>query len=60
MSEKRLYVVKDVPDYMEDNSSYCYVVKAETYKDAINIVRKETNCSYQLTAELADNSIVWE
>lgn len=30
--KKRLYVVKDVPRYIEDASNYCYVVMAESYK----------------------------
>lgn len=38
---KRLYVVKDVPKYSEGYLNYCYVVKAETEIEAINIDKQK-------------------
>lgn len=57
---KRLYVVKDVPKYSEDCSNYCYVVKAETEMEAINIVRHRTKHCWDWEAALADNTEIWE
>ena len=37
---KQLYVVKDVPKYEDDVSSYIYIVKANDYKEAIEIVKE--------------------
>lgn len=39
--KNELYVVKDVPWYSEDVSNYCYVVKAVSYDEAIEIVKKK-------------------
>lgn len=47
---KRLYVVKDIPKYQEDCSSYCYVVKAETENEAINIVKRNTKHCWEWEA----------
>lgn len=57
---KRLYVVKDIPDYQEDHSSYCYVVKAETEVEAIDIVKQKTGHRWDWEVELTDNTEVWE
>ena len=57
---KRLYVVKDIPKDQEDCSSYCYVVKAETKNEAINIVKQKTGHSWDWEANLTDNTEVWE
>lgn len=57
---KRLYVVKDIPRYHEDCSSYCYVVKAETENEAINIVKQKTGHDWDWEANLTDNTEVWE
>ena len=57
---KRLYVVKDIPKYQEDCSSYCYVVKAETENEAINTVKQKTGHSWNWEANLTDNTEVWE
>lgn len=57
---KRLYVVKDIPKYGEDCSNYCYIVKAETENDAINVVRNRTKHDWDWEAALADNTRVWE
>ena len=57
---KELYIVRDVPRYEEECSNYCYVVRAESHAEAIDIVRKKTKCQWDLEAELADNKEVWE
>ena len=57
---KELYVVRDVPRYEEECSNYCYVVKAESHAEAIDIVRKKTKHQWDWEAELADNKEVWE
>ena len=57
---KRLYVVKDIPKYQEDCSSYCYVVKAETENEAINIVKRNTKHCWEWEDKLTDNTEVWE
>ena len=56
----KLYVVKDVPQYSEDVSNYCYVVKAASHNEAIEIVKSKTchNCKWE--ASLADNDEVWQ
>jgi len=38
---KQLYVVKDVPKYEDDVSSYIYIVKVNDYKEAIEIVKEK-------------------
>ena len=53
-------MVKDIPKYQEDCSSYCYVVKAETENEAINIVKQITGHSWENEANLTDNTEVWE
>ena len=58
---KQLYVVKDVPKYEDDVSSYIYIVKANDYKEAIEIVKEKTGITtFSFDAELADNYEVWE
>lgn len=58
--KNELYVVKDVPRYSEDVSNYCYVVKAASYDEAIEIVRNKTGYNFKFDASLADNDDVWE
>lgn len=58
--KKDLYIVKDIPQYAEDTSSYCYVVKATGYDEAIEIVRNKTGYNFKFDASLADNDDVWE
>lgn len=58
--KNELYVVKDVPRYLEDVSNYCYVVKAASYDEAIEIVRNKTGYNFKFDASLADNDDVWE
>lgn len=57
---KELYVVRDVPRYDEERSDYCYVVKAESHTEAIDIVRKKTKHQLDWEAELANNTEVWD
>lgn len=57
---KDLYVVRDITDYPEDNSSYCYIVRAESREKAIDIVRKKIKYQWDWEAELADNEEIWE
>lgn len=58
---KELYIVKDVPRYLEDHSCYSYVVKAHDYEEAINIVKNKTGRdTWKWNAELADNKNIWE
>lgn len=58
---KQLYVVKDVTKYEDDVSSYIYIVKANDYKEAIEIVKEKTGITtFSFDAELADNDEVWE
>ena len=56
----KLYVVKDVPQYSEDASNYCYVVKATNHNEAIEIVKSKTCHDYKWEASLADNDEVWQ
>ena len=56
----KLYVVKDVPQYSEDVSNYCYVVKATSHNEAIEIVKSNTGHNLTLEASLADNDEVWQ
>ena len=56
----KLYVVKDVPQYSEDVSNYCYVVKATSHNEAIEIVKSKTGHDCKLEASLADNNEVWQ
>lgn len=58
--KNELYVVKDVPRYSENVSNYCYVVKAASYDEAIEIVRNKTGYNFKFDASLADNDDVWE
>ena len=58
---KQLYVVKDIPKYEDDVSSYIYIVKANDYKEAIEIVKEKTRITtFSFDAKLADNDEVWE
>ena len=44
---KQLYIVNDIPEYEGDGPNYFYVVRANDYKDAIEIVKaklEEKNC----------------
>ena len=54
-----LYVVKDIPQYSEDVSNYCYVVKATNHNEAIEIVKSKTGNNWKWEASLADNDEVW-
>ena len=58
--KKDLYIVKDIPQYAEDTSSYCYVVEATGYNEAIEIVRNKTGYNFKFDASLANNDDVWE
>lgn len=55
-----LYVVKDAPQYSEDVSNYCYVVKATSHNEAIEIVKSKTGHDCKWEASLADNNEVWQ
>ena len=58
--KNELYVVKDVPQYSEDVSNYCYVVKATSHNEAIEIVKSKTGNNWEWEASLADNDEVWQ
>ena len=58
--KNELYVVKDVPQYSEDVSNYCYVVKATSHNEAIEIVKSRTGNNWKWEASLADNDEVWQ
>ena len=58
--KNELYVVKDVPQYSEDVSNYCYVVKATSHNEAIEIVKSKTGYNLEWEASLADNDEVWQ
>ena len=58
--KNELYVVKDVPQYSEDVSNYCYVVKATSHNEAIEIVKSKTDYNWEWEASLADNDEVWQ
>ena len=58
--KNELYVVKDVPQYSEDVSNYCYVVKATSHNEAIEIVKSRTGHNWKWEAFLADNDEVWQ
>lgn len=58
--KNELYVVKDVQRYSEDVSNYCYVVKAASYDEAIEIVKSKTGHNWKWEASLADNDEVWQ
>lgn len=57
--KKELYVVKDIPQYSDGISNYCYVVKATSYDEAIEIVKRKTGHNFEWEALLADNDDVW-
>ena len=56
----KLYVVKDGPQYSEDASNYCYIVKTTSHNEAIEIVKSKTGHDCKLEASLADNDEVWQ
>ena len=58
--KNELYVVKDVPWYSEDVSNYCYVVKAVSYDESIEIVKRKTGHNWKWEASLADNDEIWQ
>ena len=58
--KNELYVVKDIPQYSEDVSNYCYVVKTTSYDEAIEIVKNKTDHNWEWDVELADNDEVWQ
>ena len=58
--KKELYIVKDIPQYAEDISSYCYVVRAASYDEAIEIVKSKTGHNWKWEASLADNDEIWQ
>lgn len=56
-----MYIVNDIPDYKGDEPNYFYVVRANDYKDAIEIVKSKTGRKKLLfEATLVDNDEVWE
>lgn len=57
--KNELYIVRDIPRYAEDTPNYCYVVKATSYNEAIEIVKRKTGHNWDWVAELADNDEVW-
>lgn len=60
---KQLYIVNDIPEYKGDEPNYFYVVRANNYKDAIEIVKSKTGRKKLLLlfeATLVDNDEVWE
>lgn len=57
---KRLYIVKDIPRWIDDISCYTFVVRASDELEAIQIVKKHTKNSFRWEAELADNDIILE
>jgi len=58
--KNELYIVKDIPQYSEDVSNYCYVVKATSHNEAIEIVKSKTGHNWKWEASLADNDEVWQ
>lgn len=58
--KKELYIVKDIPQYAEDTSSYCYVVKAASYDEAIEIVKSKTGHNWEWEASPVDNDEIWQ
>lgn len=58
--KNELYIVRDVPRYSGDASSYCYIVRSESYNEAIEIVKRKTGHNWEWKAELADNNEVWD
>lgn len=61
LNMKQLYIVNDIPEYKEDEPNYFYVVKANDYKDAIEIVKSKTGRKKLLfEATLVDNDEVLE
>lgn len=46
-----VYVVKDIPQYLEDVSNYCfnycYVVKTTSHNEAIEIVKSKTGHNWK-------------
>ena len=56
----KLYVVKDVPQYSEDASNYCYIVKTTSHNEAIEIVKSKTGNDCKWEASLIDNDEVWQ
>lgn len=58
---KQLYIVNDIPEYKGDKPNYFYVVRANNYKDAIEIVKSKTGRKKLLfEATFVDNDEVWE
>lgn len=58
---KQLYIVSDIPNRINDHSSYCYIVSAYDYQEAIKIVKERTGFKHlEFDANLADNHVVWK
>ena len=57
---KELYIVRDAPRYEEECSNYCYVVKATSHNEAIEMVKSKTGHNWKWEASLADNDEVWQ
>lgn len=58
---KQLYVVEDIPRYAGDHSCYKYVVRANDYGEAEEIVKRKTKIkSWEFEADAADNNEIWE
>ena len=59
-----VYVVKDIPQYLEDVSNYCfnycYVVKTTSHNEAIEIVKSKTGHNWKWETSLADYDEVWQ
>lgn len=58
---KQLYIVTDRTSNVNDMSSYHYIVKANNYREAIEIVRIKTGFKFlEFDATLADNNEIWK
>lgn len=58
---KQLYIVSDIPNSINDHSSYFYIVSAYDYQEAIKIAKQRTGFkNVEFDAKLADNHVIWE
>lgn len=58
---KQLYIVEDISRYSGDHSCYKYVVRANNYGEAEEIVKRKTKIkSWEFEADVADNNEIWE
>lgn len=58
--KRELYIVKDIPRHLEENPSYEYVVKANAYKEAVEVVKRKTGHNFEWDVSLANNNEIWE